>query len=359
MNQGDQEKKINNSHEISVKDILMNIHSAIRFLKSKWLVILICAILGGATGLIYSIFKKPQYRAVYTFVLEENEKGGLGQYANLASIAGIDLGSGGGDIFQGENILELYKSRTMIETALLSTAVFNGKTQKLIDRYVEFNKLRKKWDEKAQLKGINFNGDPAHFNRQQDSIIIDLVLKFNNEVLSVVKPDKKLSIIEVNVFSHDELFAKEFADNIVSTVNSFYVQTKTKKLLQNVGVMQKQADSVKSVLNKSISGVAEAVDASPNANPLMSVLRTSSQKKQVDVQASTAIYAELVKNLELSKIQLRKETPLIQAIDMPLLPLFVSKLGKIKAIIIGFILAMFLSACWLLFKKLLASFKWK
>ena len=174
-------------------------------------------------------------------------------------------------------------------------------------------------------------------------------------MLSVIKPDKKLSIIEVNVFSKDELFAKEFANSIVSNVNSFYIQTKTKKLLQNVEILQKQADSLKSVLNGSITGVAAAADASPNANPLMSVLKVPSQRKQVDVQASTAIYAEVVKNLELSKIQLQKETPLIQAIDKPVLPLIVNKVSKIKAAAVGLILGFFLSSCWVIYKKLLVK----
>lgn len=342
--------------EVSLVDLITKIKAVFKYLRKNIAVILIVAVLGGVGGILFAIFKKPIYRAVYTFVLEEGEKGGLSQYSGIASLAGIDIGSGGGGIFQGDNIIELYKSHTMIEKALLSTGTFNGKSQKLIDRYIDYNKLREKWDDKPLLKDINFNGDPTHFTRQQDSIIIDLVLTFNNSVLSVIKPDKKLSIIEVNIYSKDELFAKEFANAIVDNVNGFYVQTKTKKLLQNVEILQKQADSVKYVLNRSIVGVASASDASPNANPLMSVLKVPSQRKQVDVQTSTAVYAEVVKNLELSKIQLRKETPLIQAIDTPVLPLFVNKTGKIKAVILGFILGAFLCTCWLLFKKLLSKF---
>jgi hypothetical protein len=339
--------------DITFKDLLNIVGEEVTFLKSKWLVILATGILFCLIGLAYSFYKKPVYTAVSTFVLEEgNKTGGLGQYAGLASLAGIDIGKDGGGIFQGDNILELYKSRVMIKKTLLSKVNIGNKQQLLIDRYVDFNELRQKWRKRDNIDSVSFDGDPAKFNRTQDSVITDLVEIFNKKVLSVNKLDKKLSIIKVQVSTTDELFAKEFNTKLVETVNNFYTQTKTKKSGQNVSILQRQADSVKAVLGYSLSGVASAIDAAPNANPAMSSLRVPSQKRQVDVQASTAIYSEIVKNLELSKISLRQETPLIQVIDQPVLPLTIDKFGKVKGIIIGFIAGVFIAVGWLLFKRI-------
>jgi hypothetical protein len=347
----------NNPDEISVKDFLGKLRLAAGHVKSKWLIILTIGALGSTLGLVYSIIKKPLYTASSTFVLDEGSKGGgLSQYAGLASIAGIDLGGGGsGSIFQEDNILELYKSRAMIEKALLSESIFNGKRQLLIDRYIEFNNLRAAWKKKDKINDISFYGDPNGFNRTQDSIISALVILFNKQSLTVIKPDKKISIIRVDVVSTDELFAKNFNLKLVQTVNDFYLQTKTKKSSQNISILKHQADSVRNVLNSSISGVASAIDASPNANPSLQILKTASQRKQVDVQASTAIYSEIIKNLELSKISLRQETPLIQTIDLPVLPLQVVKIGKITAAIIGFFLGLFFTMVILVGKKLIDS----
>lgn len=44
---------------------------------------------------------------------------------------------------------------------------------------------------------------------------------------------------------------------------------------------------------------------------------------------------ELVKNLEISKVSLRKETPLIQIIDRPTFPLEKEALDKVKAFVLG------------------------
>jgi uncharacterized protein involved in exopolysaccharide biosynthesis len=348
------QKMKHNPDEISVTDVVKKIRSTISYLKQKSLLLLFFGIVGGALGLTYAIIKKPLYIASSTFVIDDGSKsGGLGQFAGLASIAGIDVGgSGGGGIFQNDNILELYKSRLMIEKTLLSEAVFNGKKQLLIERYIEFNKLRQQW-ESENNGAISFSGNPAYFSRKQDSIISKFTELLNKQSLLVSKPDKKLSIIKVDVTNKDELFAKEFNLKLVENVNEFYKQTKTKKSTQNIQVLQHQADSVKKNLNSSITGVASALDASPNANPGLQILRVPSQKKQIDVQASTAIYAEIVKNLELSKMSLRQETPLIQLIDSPVLPLEKTVISKVSGILLGVLLGVFLSTTFLIAKKIL------
>ncbi|GAA4327311.1 hypothetical protein GCM10023149_30650 [Mucilaginibacter gynuensis] len=306
-------------------------------------------------GLAWSVFIKTKYTAVCTFVLDESDKEGmLGQYSGLASLAGIDLGGSGGGIFKGDNILELYKSRLMLKKTLLTETVINGKKQKLVDRYITSNRLMEEWKD-DHIGPVNFNGDPEHFNRTQDSIITDITEKLNKKNLEVGKPDKKLSIIRVAFTAKDEVFAKLFTDQLVKNVNDFYVQTKTKKAALNVSILQHQADSVKRMLNLSISGVASGIDATPNANPALLILKVPSQRKQVDVQANTAIYSEMIKNLEISKISLRQQTPLIQFIDQPVFPLNDNHLSKLKAIVIGGLLAFVFSVIGLLALRLLRS----
>lgn len=358
MNQGNQERSGNNSEELSLVEVLAKLKSTIGYIRNKWVNIFIASLVGGLLGLGYSIFNKPTYTAVCTFVLEDAKSGGaLGQYAGIASLAGIDIGGGGGSggIFQGDNIIELYKSRKMIENALLSSAQFDQKNELLVDRYLDYNNLRKRWKIDDKLKNLNFKGNPDNFNRKQDSIITVLAELFNKKILDVTKPDKKLNIIKVEVVTEDELFSKYFTEKLVQNVNDFYIRTKTKKAYQNVQILQHQADSVKNILNSSINGVASANDAAPNANPQMSTLRVVSQKRQVDVQANTAIYSEVVKNLEIEKIALRQEMPLIQVIDKPVLPLKKTVTGKLKSIIIGAVILGFFVTAWLVVSKVLKS----
>lgn len=322
--------------EISLKDLILKIQEWWRYLLSKWLIILIAGLLGGVLGLFYSIYKKPTYIASLTFVLEEESKGGLGNLGGLAAMAGINIGEGGGGVFQGDNILELYKSRSMLTKTLLSKSSTNDSL--LIDRYIAAQGLREAWLEDPKLSHIDFSIQQENFTLQHDSLIGRFVSYIKDDYLQVSKPDKLLSLIQVQVTTPNETFSRDFTNVLVQKVNDFYVETKTKKALENFEIVQHQADSVRKELNAAISGVASLADANPNANPVRKVLNVPSAKRQVDVQANQAILTELVKNLEMAKISLRRETPLIQIIDQPILPLKRERLGKAKGIVQGGIL---------------------
>lgn len=326
--------------DLSLKDLLIKIQEWWRYLLSKWLIILVFGLIGSSLGLIFALYKKPVYTASTTFVLEDEKSGGVGNLAGLASMAGLDIGGSGGGIFQGENILQLYKSRTILSQTLLTKVNVGNKDQLLVDYYIEFNKLRKGWDLKPELKNFNFVGDTTKFTiskkRLRDSILGEIVSNISKGNLTVSKPDKKLSTIQVDVKSQDELFSKMFNDVLVRNVSNFYVLTKTKKTLQNVRILQNKADSVRAVMNGAIYTAVAVADATPNLNPTRQVQRVApAQRAQFSAETNKSILSEMVKNLEMTKMALLKETPLIQVIDQPIYPLKKEKFSKAKGILLG------------------------
>lgn len=343
------------NEDFSVMELFATFRNWVSYLLSKWLFMLFFIIAGIIVGFAYAHYKKPTYTASVTFVLEEGGSGAgsLGQYAGLASMVGIDIGGGGNGLFSGDNIMALYKSRRMLQQVLLGVAEFDGKKQQLIERYIAFNKLRKKWDSPT-LQQISF-ADTSKFTLLQDSILGEVVKDINLNYLTVLKPDKKSSILQVDVKSKDQVFAKIFTERVVAKVNEFYVQSKTKKSAENLAILQHQTDSVKAVMNGAIFSAASAMDATPNLNPARQVLRAPVQRSQFNAEANKLILSELVKNLELSKISIRKETPLIQIIDRPTLPLESNKLSKIKSTIIAAFLFAFLGGALLILRKNIVS----
>ena len=254
------------------------------------------------------------------------------------------MGSAGG-AFTGANLLELMKSRNIVEKALLNPITVNGKTQSLAQYFINFNELNKNWSEKPALKNIVFevDADRSKYTLQQDSILGNLYgsIAGANGLLSVAQKDKKISIISIEVKSTDELFSKAFTESIAQEVSSYYIEIKSKKARQNMEILQHQTDSIRAELNGAITGVAAAADNTFGLNPAMMVRKTPGTRRQVDVQANTAILTQLVTNLEMAKVSLRKETPLIQVIDKPILPLKKEKVGKLKSLILGGFLAGF------------------
>ena len=347
--------------EISLKELLLKIKDWYRFLISKWVVLAAAAIIGSAIGVGYAFMQKPEYTANLSFALEDEKSGGggLSGALGLASSLGIDLGTSAGGAFSGANLTELMKSRKIVEKALLNPIAVNGKTKSLSQHYINFNELEKDWDEKPLLKGIVFapDADRSKFTLQQDSIlgIIYESMIGTNGLLSVAQKDKKISIISIEVKSTNELFSKAFTESIAQEVSSYYIEIKSKKARQNVEILQHQTDSIRAELNGAIVGVAAAADNTFGLNPAMMVRKAPGTRRQVDVQANTAILTQLVTNLEMAKVSLRKETPLIQVIDKPILPLKKDKVGKLKSLLLGGFLAGFLTALVLIFKKLFAT----
>jgi hypothetical protein len=334
--------------EVSLKEIVLKIQQWCRFLLSRALIILIVGLSGGFLGLFYAMTKKPIYTATTTFVLEDEKGvGGLGSLASVASMAGIDISGSGGGMFQGDNILELYKSRKMLQKTLLTEVVINDSKQTLANRYITFNNLRENWIKRPELLSLNFSTDTIKEGhpylrptRLRDSILTIIINDIALNYLTVAKLDKRLSIIKVDVKSQDESFSKVFNEAIVKNVNNFYLQTKVKKSLQNVQNLQHKTDSVRGIMNGAIITSAAVLDATPNLNPTRQALRIApTQKAGISVETNKAILGALVQSLEMSKLALMKETPLLEVIDQPVYPLTQDRFGKIKGFLIGYFLS--------------------
>jgi uncharacterized protein involved in exopolysaccharide biosynthesis len=356
----DEQQQIDND-EISLKELIQKIQEWIAYLKTQWKLIIGIAALGGIIGFAYASFQKPSYLATTTFVLEEDKGGGgLGGAMGLASSFGFDLGGGGGGLFTSSNIIELMKSRLVVEKTLLNPVQIAGKEISLADYYIQINDLKEGWSKNPNLANINFpvNADRTKFSLEQDSILQSISAGLTKTNLVIAQKDKKVSIISLTVKTESELFSKLFCEQLLKETSDFYIETKSKKSRLNVDILQHQADSIRAELNSAITGVATASDNVYNLNPALNVKRTPSTRRQVDVQANTAILTQLVAQLELSKVSLRKETPLVQLIDRPILPLEKEKLGRLKLLLLGGFLGGFLTVLYLvlgqLYRKMVA-----
>ena len=328
-----------NKDEISLKELILKLGDWLSYFFSKWKIILVGLALGAILGYVYASTQKPVYTAELTFALEDKQAPSLGAAFGIAGQLGFDFGSPGQGMFAGDNLLELMQSKSMIKKTLLTQVDVKGKQQALADLYIDFKELREEWEDPV-LQKIGFT-DVSKLSFKQDSLLNRFYRAILTENLSVERKDRKLSIIVARVNSESELFSKYFAEVLVRTVADFYVDTRTKRETENVAILQHQTDSVRRRLNAAISGSATSADANPNPNPALQILRVPAQSRQVDVQTNTAILSELVKNLEAARVALRRETPLVQVIDMPELPLEVSKMSVFKGAVVGGLLGTF------------------
>src|SRR6185312_11936069 len=89
-------------------------------LLKKWYFLVLAIIVGAGLGYLRLMTKPPVYSANISFVLSTEARPNAGM-VNLASQLGFDgITSNPDNIFSGDNIIELFKSRTLIGRALVS-----------------------------------------------------------------------------------------------------------------------------------------------------------------------------------------------------------------------------------------------
>lgn len=323
--------------KISFADIKRIIKDYCSYLWDKKWIIVVAGIIGVIIGIIHAIIYKPTYTATYKFSIESKSGGGSGLGA-LSMLAGFGSSSG---TFSGDNLVELFRSQSMVEMALLKPIIIEKDTMNLLEYKILADSLRLKCDE------INAERDPSKyhiatlcdvtfpygqnrdsFTREQDSIIMIIASGMMQKEITIEKLDKKLSYANFSVSSKDERFAKEFSAAMINTVFDFYLKSKRDKTQRNIDEFQSRADSIRKELNKSLYAVAHYRDL--NMNPSKNVLGVEQLKYQTDIQINTAAYSEIVKNIEVMKLDMAKSEPLIQEIDIPRYPLENDKKGKVK-----------------------------
>jgi len=340
--------------KISLSFLISGLKDWFSFLiaKKNFIVLVTSSILFFTISFNYLL--NPVHYARTTFVLDNDSTSSMGDLSSLASLAGINASSfiEASSLFQIDNIQELYRSNAMIKKTLLSKSKIDNKDILIIERFINAENLQKKWS------NLGFNVNDLRSNktsRVQDSLIKGLVKLIKKEYLVVNKPSRKTTILEIGFDHKDEILAKNFNKNLVKIVNQFYNTTKTLKSGSNLKILQRQSDSVKNVLDRSIMILAEIDQSIPNPNPLSKVNLVPYQKAMIDVQANSAIYQELLKQLELAKVTHRNKIPLIQVIDSPNYPLENSRWKLFKTLIYGLISGLFLSMLFLSIKRVLNS----
>lgn len=333
------------SDEISLKELIQKLQATLAYLWGHKGKLALMAVLGGALGFGYAhFFKKVTYTSRLTFVVEEKTAGG-GSLMGLASQFGVDLGGGGGSMFSSDNLILLLRSQKILESALLEPLPALNNDH-LLNAYIRQHYAQGLKEGKVKLFDLAKNrGD---FNRAEDSIMAVVVANVQ-KITAVSRLDKKASIIDLQLTDTNEEWAYLMSQLIIEKATDMYLDLKTGKTTRMIGVLEGKVDSVKSALDGMMS--AAAVETDQNQALVRMQARVPGAKKQMQIQMLTAMYGELVKNLELTRFTLDREEPVIQIIDAPSMPLKKVGQGRLLSAVLGSFLLSVLLTGWLLAKS--------
>lgn len=297
---------------LRIEDVLNAIQRFIKYLlrQQKWIwgTALIFGLLAG----LYGILKKPSYLGKGSFILEEKAVGG--GLSGLASQFGIDIGSimgGNTNIFTGDNVIDILKSKKIVEQVLLSPI---DSTNTLADHYLDFMNWKNKYPEMKDL----------HFKSNTNQVLKDSVLqlmheKIVEEQVTVDRINKKGSIIEIQTLSGSQLFSKLFTERLLDATLNMYTAIKTSAAQANVDRLQKRADSLVRVMN--VKTYQTATEQVLDANIAFKTTAVPAEITGKEKMLVFTLYSEVIKNLEVAKMALVNQTPIMQKLDTPSYPL--------------------------------------
>ena len=333
--------------EIEIRDIIITLKEIKQELISRSFKIGLFVFLFSLTAVLINFFQDSRYKAELSFVVEDKQKSTpLSSVSGLASQFGFDFFSSSNSTFSQANIMELLKSRGVISKTLLRS---NNKNL-FIQNYISMYNLDSDWKNNKDLEGITFKNQ---IDIKHDSIITMIWEKIIEDDISVEIKNDETDIIYLSFKSKEEKFAKLFSENLIDEMSSMYIEYQTKQSTNTIDFLQNRADSVFNELEKAEEEFARVKDINQR------IIKASGRLKELQLMRSVEVlstmYLELVKNIEISKLTLLNQTPIIQVIDRPTLPLEDTKLSTFLVFFISFVLSFIISVFYFVFRKMIVD----
>lgn len=319
-----EDTKVCNS-DINTPEILVIFKNGVNYILKKWWVFTIAGMLGGAYGIIYYYIQTPEYKSQLLFALDDGNSSGNGlALVHLASQFGFTQGNSN-NIFSDDNILEIIKSRRIIESALLSVDTFNNTPYTFIEYYLKISEQRKY---NSSIVNIHFPTGQlrSSFSYQQDSLLYKIGRYFADKYILAKRLNPKLSLYQVNILSLDEKFTKDFTERIIQQTNAYYIEVRTSKSKIVLNSLEGRVEAMKENLNSSLSKSATVKDV--NIHPAFSAGQIPVQKEQIYSEVFEKAFSEMFKSMEFARFQFLNKTPLMQIIDGAEYPMQKIQFGK-------------------------------
>ncbi len=306
-----------------------------------WYIPATCALLVAA----YQVYKYssfvPLYTAQITFSIDEDEGGGQAGLTGMLSQMG--LGTLRPTRYNFDKILELSRSRRVVQEAMFAKITVDGKEDFLANHVIRIYEIDTQDEDGSKEGPFVFTHDSFPAFRLQENEMLKSVYHFiigppKNPELALLKADynEDSNILSLTASTKNESLSIELARRMFQSLSNYYVNKAIEKAQKTYRIVSTKRDSVLGVLRSAEYQLANFKDR--NRGLIMKTDQVTELRLQREVAAMASMYAEVLKNTEVADFSLRTKTPFIQVIDTPIPPLDPSQSSLIRKIILGLII---------------------
>jgi len=300
----------------------------------------------------YAYLSKPIYNANLTFMLSDDKGGGNG----LSALFGQFIGGGGGGKNNLDKLLELSKSRRIIQEVLFDSTRIQGKDTYLANHLIDFYDIHEKWEEDTTgLKNFYFQQDSVEAftvteNKAFKLLYAKLVGSETRKGLFNGSYGDETNILKFSVKSLNETLSIDLCNSIFESLSHFYVTRTVEKQKKTYDIVKFKMDSISTEIAIKENGLARFKDTSlglwTNKDKL------TQARLQRDLQVLYQMFEVAVKNHEISEHSLKSQIPYIQLIDDPISPIKPEVSSKLSALILGGLAGGILSVFFILARRI-------
>lgn len=325
--------KNQDSKDLTFKDVVQIVLDFLKYLRSKWLLIVIVCILGFIIGFLIAHFTPKVFTAKTTFILKDDQDAGPSQMTAALSAFGISSGARGQQNY--DKIVSIGKSRSIIYDCLLHTLPDSQLIANAYQEEIDFKK-----DHIIPVVDSFDNLDNPSKNRLNG--IYKELLK---ESLVSVSYEQNSNVLSCSSKSRNADVAYHFNKRHYQAINDYYIEQAIKKYRKNVRDIKVKVDSVKAELDRQLFALAKKTDNSGNIYYSQDKVELLKLQQQVEITGS--LYTEVLKNYESASFLLSTVTPSFSILDAQHLPLTGYKpktyiMGAKVAVVFGFLIVLLL-----------------
>ncbi len=340
--------------EVSMKDLFEKGKEYFYEILRNWWLVLLIALPILAFFLYQAVTTPTTYKADLTFMVEEDAGPKLGGMANILGSFGL----GGGTTYDLDKIIELLKSRKIIQSALFEKTTIDGKEDYYANHLIRKYDYHEKWaDDTTGIKNFlyvrdNIDAFTNPENRVLKILYSDIIGNPAEGKPSMLESEITVlsGILTLSFTSVDQNISVRFLKLLYEKLSKYYVDKTVEKSRETYELIKSKTDSIKGVLDSKEYQLANFKDTQRGL-----YLKTKQLKEmqlERDVRMLNVMYGESIKNLEMAEFALSNKTPFIQAIDLPIAPLKPQSSSILMAIITGLMIGGILGVGFVFIRKI-------